>query len=200
MSLTGCAGLTAEPAKMSDGEAPERLAEPGQAPQKTPLRSMIRTPWAWAVSTVFGAGFLKPGPGTWASVMAVLLWLLFAGLASPTPPALRAVTLLAALVAIVAGIPAATVVEFESDREDPGHVVIDEVAGQWIALLAFCGDGHQDWEHALLALLLFRFFDILKPPPVRQLERLHGGVGILMDDAAAGVYALIVGAMIGHWW
>ena len=82
------------------------------------------------MSTFLGAGFLKPGPGTWASVAAVLLWLLFAALASPTPPALRAVTLLAALVAIVAGIPAATVVEFESDREDPGHVVIDEVAGQ----------------------------------------------------------------------
>ncbi len=196
----GCAGLTGEPATMSDGETTEQLREPGPAPVRAPLRSLIRTPWAWAVSTFLGAGFLKPGPGTWASVAAVLLWLLFAGLASPTPPALRAVTLLAALVAIVAGIPAATVVEFESDREDPGHVVIDEVAGQWIALLAFCGYGHQDWAHALLALLLFRLFDILKPPPVRQLERLHAGVGILMDDAAAGLYALIVGAIIGHWW
>ncbi len=165
-----------------------------------PIRRLPRTPWAWAVATFLGAGFLKPGPGTWASAAAVLLWLLFAAVVSPTPPALRAVTLLAALVALVGGIPAATVVEFESGREDPGHVVIDEVAGQWIALLAFCGYGRQDWQHALLALALFRFFDILKPAPVRQLERLHGGVGIMMDDAAAGIYALVVGAIIGHWW
>jgi phosphatidylglycerophosphatase A len=47
---------------------------------------------------------------------------------------------------------------------------------------------------------LFRFFDILKPPPVRQLERLHGGVGIMMDDVAAGLYALLVGVIVYHWW
>ena len=159
-----------------------------------------RTPWAWAVGTFLGTGFLKPGPGTWASVAAVLLWLGFDALAGPTPPALRAVTLLAALVALVAGIPAATIVEQESPRTDPGHVVIDEVAGQWIALLPFCGYGRADWAHGLLGLALFRFFDILKPPPIRRLERLHGGVGVMMDDALAGVYALLVGAVVSHWW
>ncbi len=159
-----------------------------------------RTPWAWAVATFFGAGFLKPGPGTWGSLAAVLLWLLFAILVDPTPPALRAATLLAALLAIVCGIPAATVVETESPRQDPGHVVIDEVAGQWITLLAFCGYGRADWGHALLGLVMFRIFDILKPPPVRQLEKLHGGVGIVMDDVAAGIYALLVCAIISHWW
>ena len=159
-----------------------------------------RTPWAWAVATCLGTGFLKPGPGTWGSVAAVLLWLLFTWAAEPVPQALRAVTLLAALLAIVTGIPAASIVERESPHSDPGHVVIDEVAGQWIALLAFCGYRYANWQHALLALALFRFFDILKPWPVRQLERLHGGTGILMDDAAAGLYSLLVGAMIGHWW
>ncbi len=147
-----------------------------------------------------GTGFLRPGPGTWGSVAAVLLWLLFVWVAAPTPPALRAVTLLVALIAIVAGIPAASLVESESERADPGHVVIDEVAGQWIALLSFCGYGRANWPHALVALALFRFFDIVKPPPVRQLERLHGGIGIVMDDAAAGVYALLVGAILSHWW
>ncbi len=160
----------------------------------------LRTPWAWTVATVLGTGFLKPGPGTWGSVVAVLLWLLFTALVHPTPPALRATTLLAALLALVAGIPAASVVELESQGTDPGHVVIDEVAGQWIALMPYCGFSRADLPHALLGLLLFRFFDILKPPPVRQLERLHGGTGILMDDAAAGVYALLVGAMVTHWW
>jgi phosphatidylglycerophosphatase A len=159
-----------------------------------------RTPWAWTVATFLGAGFLKPGPGTWGSVAAVLLWLLYAFVVHPSPPALRAATLLAALLAIVTGIPAASVVELESEGQDPGHVVIDEVAGQWIALLPFCGYGRVDWGHALLGLALFRFFDILKPPPVRQLERLHGGTGIVMDDAAAGVYALLVGAIVSHWW
>ncbi len=159
-----------------------------------------RTAWAWAVGTFFGAGFLKPGPGTWGSVAAVVLWLLFAGLVQPTPPALRAATLLAALLALVTGIPAASLVESESQGVDPGHVVIDEVAGQWTALLAFCGYGHANWPHALLALALFRLFDILKPWPARQLELLHGGTGIVMDDVAAGVYALIVCAIVGHWW
>ncbi len=159
-----------------------------------------RTPWAWAVATFLGAGFLKPGPGTWGSVAAMLLWLLFVWVAGPTPPALRAVTLLAALLAIVAGIPAATLVERESARPDPGHVVIDEAAGQWLALLPFCGFGRANWAHALVALGLFRLFDIVKPPPVRQLERLRGGTGIMMDDVAAGVYALLIGAVISHWW
>ena len=159
-----------------------------------------RTPWAWAVATFLGAGFLRPGPGTWGSVAAVLLWLGFAWAAEPSPPALRAATLLAALLALVTGIPAASLVEAESPGQDPGHVVIDEVAGQWIALLAFCGNGHADWPHALLGLALFRLFDITKPPPARQLERLHGGIGIVLDDVAAGIYALLVGAVIGHWW
>lgn len=159
-----------------------------------------RTPWAWTVATVLGTGFLKPGPGTWGSIAAMLLWLGFASWVHPTPPALRATTLLAALVALVTGIPAATIVEQESEGTDPGHVVIDEVAGQWIALLPFCGFGRADLPHALLGLALFRLFDIVKPPPVRQLERLHGGTGIMIDDAAAGVYALLVGAIVTHWW
>ena len=159
-----------------------------------------RTPWAWTVATFLGAGFLKPGPGTWASVAAVLLWLLFVWAAAPTPPALRGVTLLAALIAIVSGIPAASLVERESLRPDPGEVVIDEVAGQWIALLPFCGYGRANWAHALVALAFFRLFDILKPSPVRQLERLGGGTGIMMDDVAAGLYSLLLGAILSHWW
>lgn len=159
-----------------------------------------RTPWAWAVATGLGAGFGKPGPGTWGSVVALLLWLLFAQLADPTPPALRGATLLAVFIAVAAGIPAATLVERECGREDPGMVVIDEMAGQWIALLAFCGWHRADLAHGLVALLLFRIFDIVKPPPARQLEKLHGGAGIIFDDVAAGVYALLAGAIVAHWW
>jgi phosphatidylglycerophosphatase A len=105
-------------------------------------------------------------------------------------------TVFAAIVATVIGIPAATRVARESRREDPGHVVIDEVAGQWLTLTV-C---RPDWPHALLALALFRLFDITKPWPIRKLEALPGGWGIMLDDLAAGLFALIVLLVIQHWW
>ena len=151
-----------------------------------------KTLWAWIVATFFGAGLLRPGPGTYGSVAAVLLWFGAAHLLHPTSAALALGTAIAALLATAIGIPAATIVARESAREDPGHVVIDEVAGQLIALIAIPAD----WQHALLSLVLFRLFDILKPPPVRQLERLPAGTGIMLDDVAAGILALIVAQLI----
>ena len=74
-------------------------------------------------------------------------------------------------------------------------MVIDEVAGQLFALIAIPAD----WKHAALALLLFRLFDITKPPPIRQLERLHGGTGIMLDDVAAGLIALALGHLAMLW-
>ena len=157
--------------------------------------SKTKTFWAWAVGTFFGAGLLKPGPGTYGSISAVLLWYAAAHTLHPTPTTLAIGTTVAAILATLIGIPAATIVARESGREDPGHVVIDEVAGQLIALIAIPAD----WRHAALSLLLFRFFDILKPPPVRQLERLPAGTGIMLDDVAAGLLGLAVFALIHHW-
>jgi phosphatidylglycerophosphatase A len=152
-----------------------------------------KTLWAWAIGTFFGAGFLKPGPGTYGSAAALILWI---GAAQTLHPAhLPLYTAIAAVVATLIGIPAATIVARESGREDPGHVVIDEVAGQLIALI-FCPP---DWAHAILALLLFRLFDILKPPPIRQLERLPAGTGIMLDDVAAGLLALAVFSLLHLW-
>ena len=151
-----------------------------------------KTLWAWAIATFFGAGLGKPGPGTWGSVATVLLWAAFAWLVHPTPLILLYGLFLLIGFALTLGIPAATIVANESGREDPGHVVIDEVAGQLIALIAIPAD----WQHAAISLLLFRFFDILKPPPVRQLERLHGGTGIMLDDVGAGIYALAIAQLI----
>jgi phosphatidylglycerophosphatase A len=74
-------------------------------------------------------------------------------------------------------------------------VVIDEVAGQWIALLG----SHANWRHALIALILFRLFDITKPFPVRQLEALPEGWGIVLDDVGAGLYALGVAFLLHLW-
>ena len=81
------------------------------------------------------------------------------------------------------------------DVTDPGFVVIDEVVGQWIALLG----SPADWRHGLIALVLFRLFDITKPFPVRRLERLPGGWGIVFDDVAAGLYALGVASLLRIW-
>jgi phosphatidylglycerophosphatase A len=148
--------------------------------------------WAWTVATFFGAGFGKPGPGTWGSVATVLLWAAYAWLLHPTPQAL-AIALGVAIIAVVAiGIPAATIVARESGRKDPQFVVIDEVAGQAITLL-FCPF---DWKHGLIAFILFRLFDITKPFPVRQLENLPEGWGIVFDDVAAGLYALGVASLL----
>ena len=150
--------------------------------------SAKKTLWAWAIGTFFGAGLLKPGPGTYGSIGALLLWFGASHAFHPSPYALAISTAIAAIVATLVGIPAASIVARESGREDPGLVVIDEVAGQLIALIFLPAD----WPHAALGLLLFRLFDILKPPPIRQLERLHGGTGIMLDDVAAGVIACAV--------
>jgi len=151
--------------------------------------------WAWLVATFFGAGYGKPGPGTWGSAAAVLLWAAYASLAHPAPHSLLFTLLAAIAVAIVLGVPAATIVERASGRTDPGFVVIDEVVGQWIALLA----GPVDWRHGLIAFVLFRLFDIVKPFPVRRLERLPAGWGIVFDDVAAGLYALFVASVVRIW-
>ena len=154
-----------------------------------------KTVWAWAVGTFFGAGLLKPGPGSWGSAAAALLWLAAAVSWHAGQAGLSWFTLAAALCASVIGVPAATIVERESARTDPGHVVIDEVAGQWITLI----HTRVNLSHLLAAFLFFRFFDIVKPWPARQLESLPGGWGIMLDDVAAGVYALLLMQVLQHW-
>jgi phosphatidylglycerophosphatase A len=140
-------------------------------------------------------GLGKPGPGTWGSIVAILLWVDYGWALHPRPHTML-LTLLAGIVLSVAlGVPAATIAARESGRDDPGFVVIDEVAGQWIALL-FCP---LDWYHPLIALILFRLFDITKPFPARQLENLPEGWGIVFDDVAAGLYALGVASLLRIW-
>lgn len=155
-----------------------------------------KTLWAWAAGTFFGVGLIKPGPGTWGSLTAAAIWFFAARAAHLTTAGLAIATGLAAIAATLVGIAAGSIIERESGREDPGFVVIDEVAGQWIALAA-CP---VEIRHALLAFAFFRLFDIVKPWPARQLERLHGGIGIMLDDVAAGMYALVAGLIVLHWW
>jgi phosphatidylglycerophosphatase A len=99
-----------------------------------------------------------------------------------------------ALLAVAVGIPAATRVARASGLKDPQFVVIDETAGQLITLLGV----PLAWKSFLAGFILFRAFDIVKPPPVRQLERLPEGVGIVLDDVAAGLYGVAVMHLLLH--
>jgi phosphatidylglycerophosphatase A len=148
--------------------------------------------WASLVATFFGIGRLRPGPGTWGSLAALIIWL---GLSRLIQPGWQSITLVGmAVVAVAIGIPAATAVAKASGVKDPQFVVIDEVAGQWITLLFV----PVAWKTMLAGFILFRGFDIVKPPPVRQLEKLPWGMGIVVDDVAAGFYGLAVMQLLLH--
>ena len=162
-------------------------------PPAVPNPTKKKTLWAWTVATFFGVGFGKPGPGTWGSVAAFLLWAAESMIGRPVSTQTLLVGLLIWIgVTLILGIPAATIVARESGRKDPQFVVIDEVAGQWIALL-FCP---ADWRYGLICLILFRIFDITKPFPIRRIENLPAGWGIVLDDVAAGLYALGVASLL----
>jgi len=142
------------------------------------------------IGTWFGCGYWPKGPGTAGSVAAILiawpLWKL--GVSSFGLVALS-------LAALWPAIHAAGVVAIETGRKDPQIVVVDEVLGQWLTL---GGAIRLNWRSLLFALALFRLFDILKPPPIRLIERVPGGAGIVLDDMMAGVYAALVMFMMGR--
>ena len=166
---------------MALSEAVPAPATPGPAPV-----------WATLTATFFGIGRMKPGPGTWGSVATVLLW---AAATSQIPLAQRTwATIVAAAAVTLVGIPAATRVARASGGKDPQFVVIDEVAGQLVALIAV----PLGWKTFLTGLILFRIFDILKPFPIRRLEHLPEGTGIVVDDLGAGVYALVMVHLLLH--
>ncbi len=161
------------------------MGAPETAGRRAPL-------WATMVATFFGAGHLKPGPGTWGSLATVVVWALAC---SRIPAANRTwATIIAAAAVTIVGIPAATRVARGSGLKDPQFVVIDEVAGQLVALIAV----PLAWKTFLAGFILFRVFDILKPFPIRRLERLPEGTGIVVDDLGAGLYALAVMHLLLH--
>ena len=136
---------------------------------------------AYVIATWFGCGFSPIGPGTAGSLGALVL-LPVIGF---SPRSL----LIALLMVSPPAVWAAHRVAKDRGVEDPQIVVVDEVIGQWIALL---GIQSWSWLNVALAFGLFRLFDIFKPPPVRQADRLPGGWGIIADDVAAGLYAALV--------
>jgi phosphatidylglycerophosphatase A len=165
--------------------------------------------FALAVSTC-GVGYFPIAPGTMGSLVGVGLYLsIWAGVdrvltsnaLAKRLPALYVFTpqlafmLVVILVVTMAGIWAASRAEKLLRKKDPSIVVVDEVAGQMIALLS--GPFWiQTWWSIFTAFLLFRLFDIWKPYPIRHLEKLESGLGIMLDDVAAGAYALIVNSVL----
>lgn len=144
---------------------------------------------ARVVATAFGSGLSPTAPGTAGSAVGLLLfWPL-----SALPLAWQAGT--TAALFVVGALAAGRVAE-RVGRKDPGIVVVDEVAGQWVTLLAL----PLTPVTAVVGFLLFRAMDIAKPWPARDLERVRGGWGIMADDVAAGVYAhLLLRAGLAVW-
>ncbi len=150
----------------------------------------IKSKAANLISTWFGCGYAPFGPGTAGSLAALAIaWLLvrYAGWHAMWFAPL-------AIASTWPAIWAAGVTARELGQKDPQRVVVDEVLGQWLALAVAGPLNYKSW---IAAFVLFRLFDIWKPPPVRQLEKLPGGTGIVADDLMAGVYAALVLLLAG---
>jgi phosphatidylglycerophosphatase A len=152
---------------------------------------------AKAIATVGGVGYLRPAPGTWGSFAALPLTYVLHQLGGF--PLLA----IATVVAIVAGIWATGVMTAGQDDHDPSEIVIDEVAGQFIALMAI---SYPAWSHGIeitalwpgwvAGFLLFRLFDITKPGPIGWADRRGDALGVMLDDLIAGVFAAIGVALL----
>lgn len=140
------------------------------------------------IATGFGSGYSPIAPGTAGALLAMLIWwgysLLFSHCIS-----IPVLTFIVIVVFTFAGVWSSCVVE-KYWGEDPSRVVVDEMVGTWIALLAVPEGAH--WGYMLAAFVLFRFFDIVKPLGVRKMESLPSGFGIMADDILAGIYGFIV--------
>jgi phosphatidylglycerophosphatase A len=153
----------------------------------------------------FGSGYSPVASGTAGSAVAILIASIAWAIVSYSGWSLRALDVVWIVLALIAGVACVALGKWASEyyagrcrkEGDPGQVVLDEFAGQWIALLAIPMVGlHQAIVVLAVQFFLFRVFDVLKVPPGRQLEHLPFGWGILLDDVAAGVYANLVGQIV----
>jgi phosphatidylglycerophosphatase A len=134
---------------------------------------------ALALATCLGVGYVPFAPGTFGSLVGLLVWSVL-----PVGPVLQLAVI---AVLFLAGSWSASVSEHHFKSTDPSPVIVDEVMGMLITLWM----NPVGWVGASVAFLLFRLFDVLKPYPANRLEALHGGVGVMADDGMAGVYANI---------
>jgi phosphatidylglycerophosphatase A len=145
-------------------------------------------PAALLIGTFFYTGLSPVGSGTVGSIAAAVIYYFLHGLQDPVALAI------ACLVVLVLGVWSGGVIERTLKIQDPGIVVIDEVLGQWIALFTIQYAGNL--TYIFLAFLFFRVFDVIKVPPARYFDRKEGGMGIMLDDAVAGIYALIAAHLV----
>ena len=143
--------------------------------------------WDVVLSTGFYSGFSPFAPGTMGALVATLMWL--PGHLWLDYECLQIITLVAIVVFTLISIPSINRLE-KVWGEDPSRVVVDEMVGVWISLLAVPSHGH--WGYIVGAIGLFRLFDIVKPFGVRRMERIRGGWGVMLDDILAGVYGATV--------
>jgi len=156
------------------------------APARGPLDLL-----ALAIAT-FGVGFIPIAPGTWGSLVGVGIYLLLRTRVLGEFLGLEFTLILLIQLITLTGIWAASRTERISGRKDPGKVVVDEVAGQLVSLIPTLMPILSAPIWIIVSFILFRFFDIVKPYPARDMERLHGGLGIMCDDWVAGIYAATV--------
>lgn len=153
--------------------------------KKTDTTATVTERSARLIATVLGSGYSPVAPGTAGSLAALAIAVPLHKFADFSG---WRFALLAAL-GFAPAVWASTRMARAVNAKDPGIVVVDEVIGQWISL---AGAHTLNWKTYLAAFALFRLFDIWKPAPVRQLEKLPEGLGIVADDAMAGVYAALV--------
>ncbi|MBQ9274450.1 MAG: phosphatidylglycerophosphatase A [Succinivibrio sp.] len=157
---------------------------------RSPLKSLsLYNPWH-LIALGFGSGLAPKAPGTFGSLAALPICMFM--LYTPWP-----LLLLLCLVTMVVGTMAADKAEAAMGTHDNSAIVVDEFLGMFIAIIGYPAD----WRLSLLAFVLFRFFDILKPFPVNLADRkIKGGLGVMTDDVLAGVYAALSAQIIFAFW
>jgi phosphatidylglycerophosphatase A len=163
-----------------------------------PERVSVGDKVAHALATGFGAGLSPVAPGTFGAIEGVIVFLGILRLAREFSLGLGiqiAIFISINVVIFLIGVAAADRVCHLLKQEDPSRVVIDEVSGQLISLAPVLF--FTTLPAIVVGFVLFRFFDILKPYPIRRLERLPGGLGVMADDVLAGVYAAVL-VWLGH--
>lgn len=148
------------------------------------------------IATGLGSGFWPWGPGTAGSILATVIWMLIGLVGGVCGPTLQATMLFLVVVFTLLGTWATAQLQ-PYWGDDPSRVVIDEMVGVWIPLsllspLDEMGAAHDSLWWGLVALVLFRFFDMVKPLGIKKLDRRQGAFYVMADDILAGLYAMVV--------
>jgi len=151
---------------------------------------------ALIIATGFGVGFIPFAPGTFGSILGLLIAYFLISVFSPDVILLQNSIIIVSVIITILGIWASTRAEKIFDQKDAGQIVLDEVCGQLISFLFIAPylrrlGGQWIWW-GIAGFILFRALDILKPYPLKELEQVRGGLGVMLDDIIAGLYAAVI--------